>query len=169
VGNFKVLLMFCFFTQQVLICPQEGTSCDIQLKAVEESDAADDGCDEPDIIKRMIQHIYHCGHHNLSSPGLDTWPPMTLPAGDALKKGKISSISASENEQDGDEQDDLVILAKLYAAATKYQVPAVRTLATYRFRTCVAAKWDTDDFAPAVHIVNTTTADNERGLRDIVV
>ena len=58
--------------------------------------------------------------------------------------------------------------AKVFAAAVKYCIPTLKALATTKFMDAVAASWNHDAFAHALHLVCTATASEVRELRDIV-
>ena len=118
----------------------------IELKAHEDdTDAQDDACDDPEIVKLMIEYFYHfdyekgcnrsCSNHVISS-----------------------AISP----------DSILNHAKVFAMATKYQVHGLRSLAVSKFLEAVRTGWDHDSFARTIFTVYNSTADDVTGLRDIV-
>ncbi|KAK5682251.1 hypothetical protein LTS10_005377 [Elasticomyces elasticus] len=83
----------------------------------------------------------------------------------ATRCGPMDNQRETAAETDG----NMVMHAKVFAVAVKYQVPALQDLATRKFIAAVAANWNHDSFAEAAHIVYTTTADENRALRSEVV
>jgi len=65
--------------------------------------------------------------------------------------------------------NDLVTHARVYAVADKYGIPGLKALAQKKFETQTAARWDDYDFLDAMEEVYTTTAESDRGLRNVVV
>ncbi|KAK4895212.1 hypothetical protein LTR49_028294 [Elasticomyces elasticus] len=64
---------------------------------------------------------------------------------------------------------NVVMYAKVFAAAVKYQVPALQKLATSKFRHAAEINWKDSSFAEAVRIAHSTTPEYVRDIRDIVV
>ncbi|KAF5709420.1 speckle-type POZ [Fusarium mundagurra] len=64
---------------------------------------------------------------------------------------------------------NLTLFAKVYALGEKYGIPGLKTIALSKFETLAKAYAQTEDFRLAVHEVYTSTIDQDRGLRDVVV
>ncbi|KAK5111419.1 hypothetical protein LTR85_012149 [Meristemomyces frigidus] len=64
---------------------------------------------------------------------------------------------------------NVVMHAKVFAAAVKYQVPALQKLATSKFRRAAEINWKDSSFAEAARIAYTTTPECVRDIRDTVV
>lgn len=64
--------------------------------------------------------------------------------------------------------DNVVVHARVFAAAVKYQVRALREEAAAKFAAAAKVSWDHPSFAKAARITYTTTAEDVRELRDIV-
>ncbi|KAK1808636.1 hypothetical protein LTR12_016998 [Friedmanniomyces endolithicus] len=64
---------------------------------------------------------------------------------------------------------NMVMHAKVFAAAVKYQVPALQKLATSKFRRAAKINWNDSSFAEATRIAYTTTPEDLRDIRDTVV
>lgn len=62
----------------------------------------------------------------------------------------------------------MVMHARIFATAVKYQVPALKCLAAMKFAAAVESRWNHISFAEAAHIVYTTTPEDVRELRDVV-
>ena len=58
--------------------------------------------------------------------------------------------------------------ARVFAAATKYDVLALQKLAASKFAEAAQSSWDHPSFADAARIAYTTTPDSVRDLRNIV-
>ncbi|KAK4897486.1 hypothetical protein LTR49_027973 [Elasticomyces elasticus] len=63
----------------------------------------------------------------------------------------------------------MVMHAKVFAAAVKYQIPALQKLAASKFRRAAQISWNDRSFAEATRIAYTTTSEDIRDIRDIVV
>jgi hypothetical protein len=59
--------------------------------------------------------------------------------------------------------------ARMYALADKYQISGLKALAQRKFEEAARQHWNSEEFAPALHIVYTSTLEEDRGLRDIVI
>lgn len=62
----------------------------------------------------------------------------------------------------------MVIDAKIYAIADKYELDGLKGVAKVAFTGAVYEHWDTDQFVGAAEVVYTSTPDSDRGLRDVV-
>lgn len=76
----------------------------------------------------------------------------------------VAGPEAASTATDG----NMVMHAKVFAAAVKYQVAGLKSLAATNFSNAVGANWNHDSFAEAAHIVYTTTPEDVRTLRDII-
>jgi hypothetical protein len=64
--------------------------------------------------------------------------------------------------------DQLLLHAKMYEIADKYDVVGLKQLVIEKFRRACQHFWNTDKFSVAAHHVFSTTPDHDKGLRDIV-
>jgi len=64
--------------------------------------------------------------------------------------------------------DQLLLHAKMYEYADKYDVVGLKDLAIEKFSRSCKHFWDKDEFSIAAHHVFSTTVDTDKGLRDIV-
>ncbi|CAN9212009.1 unnamed protein product [Alternaria alternata] len=64
--------------------------------------------------------------------------------------------------------DQLLLHAKMYEIADKYDVVGLKDLIIEKFRRTCQHFWNTDKFSVAAHHVFSTTPDHDKGLRDIV-
>ncbi|OCL09392.1 POZ domain-containing protein [Glonium stellatum] len=63
----------------------------------------------------------------------------------------------------------MIFNAKVYSIADKYDIPTLKSHALGKFRKSVETCWGMDDFPLAIREVYSSTLDNDRGLRDLVV
>ncbi|KAK3634626.1 hypothetical protein LTR56_015206 [Elasticomyces elasticus] len=63
---------------------------------------------------------------------------------------------------------NVLMHAKVFAAAVKYQVLALQDLAASKFAAAAKASWDHPTFAEAARVAYTTTTDDFRQLRDTI-
>jgi len=147
--------------QHLLTSQQGGSSNVIKLKAVGEEGGGDDEVgDDPEAIRSMVHFFYHLDYNvdKSSSP---------------VSKGKRKkvdrgSLPGASQEPSLAVDTDTVKHANVFAAAVKYDVPALRRLAVSKFKAAARKDWADPSFAEAAHIAYTTTADDVRDLRDIV-
>jgi hypothetical protein len=59
--------------------------------------------------------------------------------------------------------------ARMYALADKYQISGLKALAQRKFQKAALQHWNSEEFAPALYIVFTSTLEEDRGLRDVVI
>ncbi|KAI4945147.1 hypothetical protein J4E91_008124 [Alternaria rosae] len=64
--------------------------------------------------------------------------------------------------------DQLILHAKMYEYADKYDVVGLKDLAIEKFSRSCKHFWNEDEFSVAAHHVFSTTVDTDKGLRDIV-
>ena len=64
--------------------------------------------------------------------------------------------------------DQLLLHAKMYEYADKYDVVGLKDLAIEKFSRSCKHFWNRDEFSIAAHHVFSTTVDTDKGLRDIV-
>jgi hypothetical protein len=64
---------------------------------------------------------------------------------------------------------ELLVHAKMYETADKYDVVGLKELAQDKFRRSCAAFWDEDAFAVAAYHAYFTTMAEDKGLKDIVI
>lgn len=63
---------------------------------------------------------------------------------------------------------ELCLHANVYALGEKYEIAAMKEASLRKFEDKAESSWDSEDFRDAVKIVFTTTADQDRDLRDLV-
>ena len=92
-------------------------------------------------------------------------------ARDSTSRTKAHKISWREREAlMGDvSQPNLVIHARLYSLAEKYGILGLKAVALEKFQNELSQHWNTDDFLQAAEIVYTSTVDDDRAMRDVVV
>lgn len=63
----------------------------------------------------------------------------------------------------------MVFNAQVYSLADRYMIPALKHLAKDKFATAIKTGWSMDDFLLAVDVVYSSSPEDDRGLRDLVV
>lgn len=110
-------------------------SSTIELKAINSDSDAADG-DDSEIVKLMVNYMYHLDYlpAKHDSPNLGTDPSMRpilpVPEEDAQKTGRDHFKTAPKAEV-----NLIVIHAKVFALAVKYQIDGLRRLAEKNFYT----------------------------------
>ncbi|KAK3676924.1 hypothetical protein LTR78_003128 [Recurvomyces mirabilis] len=160
----------------------EGSKKSIDLKA-SGSDHDDDGCDDAEAINLMVHFFYYADYEAPALSDLPTTQKVTKPAvktsyktgffpADARKVGKKSKSMPSQSDEEDDESvvpsdGNVVMHAKVFAAATKYQVFSLQALASSKFKAAVKLSWSHHGFVETARIAYTTTPEDVRALRDI--
>ena len=147
---------------------QEGDSKVIELKAIGSDDSDDDdACDDLVAIKHMVHFFYHLDY--------DVQPAAKRGVADPLYPVQLHSKalaslarSTSKTPATADTDSTMTMHAKVFAAAVKYQVPALQVLAASKFASAVRSFWSHQTFAEAVRIVYHTTPDDVQELREVV-
>ncbi|KAK0252130.1 hypothetical protein LTR91_005568 [Friedmanniomyces endolithicus] len=76
--------------------------------------------------------------------------------------------SYDEEEELPEDQPNLVIHARVYALAEKYDIPSLKHIAKQKLEMAMACNYDSPDLPLAIEEVYCSTIDTDRGLRDIV-
>jgi hypothetical protein len=66
------------------------------------------------------------------------------------------------------ESVELLLHAKMYEIADKYEVDGLKELAQEKFAWACGVYWHSKYFAPAAHYAYSTTPDEDKGLREVV-
>ncbi|KAK5696067.1 hypothetical protein LTR97_008487 [Elasticomyces elasticus] len=172
----------------------EGSNGRITLKAIDEEDG-DAACDDPEAIKHMVHFFYYRDYtaENMKTtsavksrfqPSENTVldPRATVntswadPVGYKTKKKGYKARFFADAETPPQPHDtaaaaesadgNMVMHAKVFAAAVKYDVSALQRLASAKFAAAASSNWDHTTFADAIRIAYSTTPDDNRGLRD---
>nr|POF07038.1 transcription factor spt8 [Quercus suber] len=142
---------------------KEGEENMIELKSIGDDPQDDVDCDDPEAIKLMIDFFYH-----LDYTGPET-EYMFQRRAEPVTKGYRQTYNSEPPPPEPRRSDCSTTLhAKVFAAAVKYQIPALQALASTKFSTAAEQAWDNDEFCTAAHVVYTTTPDSRKELRNVV-
>lgn len=151
----------------------------INLKAIDSGDEDNEACDDAKAVEKMIDYFYHLDYSVpvISQPQVEErvegLASCDTPCASKKKKRSKCQWTAEKSParptspitpSDG----NMALHAKIFAAAVKYQVPGLRTLAAEKFRDAVRVNWHHETFAEAARIAYETTYEEERALRDTV-
>lgn len=151
---------------------QEGKNGVIELKAADgDTEEFDEACDDPEIVKLMVEYFYH-----LDYPRPKDSTTSTKSTRQSTKKLRYSHPTWDSSGQEippqafDAEQPNVSLMqhAKLFTMAVKYQIDGLRHLITQKFKEAVATQWSHEDFAHTIHIVYNSTAEDVTELREIV-
>ncbi|KAL1586300.1 hypothetical protein WHR41_05568 [Cladosporium halotolerans] len=151
---------------------KEGKNGVIELKAADgDTEEFDEACDDPEIVKLMVEYFYH-----LDYPRPKDSTTSTKSTRQSTKKLRYSHPTWDSSGQETPPQAfdaeqpnvNLMQHAKLFAMAVKYQIDGLRHLTTQKFKEAVATQWSHEDFAHTIHIVYNSTAEDVTELREIV-
>lgn len=133
-------------------------------------------CDDPQAVKLMIDFFYYTTYDVSTAPssvvGSDEVDHLERPvseasrASDTTEHGNEPTIS--EKHTDAPAQNHLSTHAKVYALASKYDVPKLRSMASKNFQIACGSYWELGNIIDAMNIVFKTTAPNDLTLRKIL-
>lgn len=69
----------------------------------------------------------------------------------------------------GQKPENLLVHAKMYEIADKYQLAGLKALARKLFASEILASWDHELFPAAAHYAFSTTVEEDKDLRDIII
>ncbi|KAK0922068.1 hypothetical protein LTR91_005561 [Friedmanniomyces endolithicus] len=160
---------------------REGEKGELVLRTAQSEDDEDGACDDPEAVKHMTHFFYHLDYDAVpteadvtnvpDSPSqVFAEPPRQLAAGHPFsnRRGRVITPHPQTTKPVIKRDGTMAMHAKVFAAAVKYQIPALQAIAASKFTAAIRTNWDHDDFAEAAHTVYTTTPDEVRGLRDEV-
>ena len=140
-------------TESLTKSRQEGDTGIIKLKATPGDDATaaegDDVCDEPEIVKLMVEYFYHFDYLR------DT---------ESLPEPSQSSAPTARPPSHG----YIIEHAKAFAIAVKYQIDGLRDLAASKYKEAVTTCWNHEDFAHSVFVAFNSTVEEVTQLREII-
>lgn len=156
---------------------QEGATGTLELKEKQSdsgSHSDDDDCDEPEIVKLMMQYFYHFDYLESAIAtsndlhGDNCWDEFSWTSTPATKSSKKSK-SKRASQQDSTKVH-LIEHAKLFAMAVKYQIVALQRLTIQKFEAEARQHWNHEDLPRAtIHLIYTTTPDEVTELREVAV
>jgi len=85
-----------------------------------------------------------------------------------IQDGESDDESYDEEEDLPEDQANLMIHARVYALAEKYDIPSLKHIAKQKLEMAMACNYDSPDLPLAIEEVYCSTIDTDRGLRDIV-
>lgn len=146
-----------------------------------EQNAVDLPDDEPEIFKRLVQYIYE-GEYSPAMVNAQSEDSTTMSYkshsdfGPESKERKnytyggqyFGANQGYTNSMAPGDPTELLIHAKMYEIADKYDVYGLKSLVIEKFRRACQAFWNTTSFTAAAHHAYTTTPEHDKGLRDIV-
>lgn len=112
-----------------------------------ENEEDDVGCDDPEAVKHMIRYFYYLDYQAdlaIDGPVNDELAQVVAQPARVSKKARKSGYvaPAQQHAQPLVGDGDVVMHAKVFAAAVKYQVPALKALAAAKIESAVQANWD---------------------------
>ncbi|KAK5115669.1 hypothetical protein LTR62_000758 [Meristemomyces frigidus] len=165
----------------------EGSKNSIELKAVGTGED-DVVCDDPETIKLMVHFLYYLDYEAPQRQKVQTGVTEHSREAELLRRGRMEGIRTMHPEADGwfpspkgkkskvstlvagtpGSDGNLVMHAKIFTAAVKYQITTLQRLASTKFAAAAKVSWDHYTFAEAARIAYTTTPDEFRDLRETV-
>ncbi|PNP79252.1 hypothetical protein FNYG_07328 [Fusarium nygamai] len=140
--------------------------------------------DDPTVVREMIYYLYNLdlvGHEFIPEDGnfIEEELSDTETDGPTLRrmewKGhrfvgnrRVKGLVPKLGVRIGPPKN-LCLFARVYAVGEKYGIPGLKTIALSKFETLAKAYAHTNDFRNAAEEVYTSTIDQDRGMRDVVV
>jgi hypothetical protein len=139
-----------YHVHRAVVCTQSdffSAACRGTFKEAQEGkiDLPDD---DPRLVDIMVHYLYHFDY-DVQLHGVET-----------------DGHRTNDSEPGG---GALLTHAKVYSLAEKYLIHGLKAVALRQFRAATARSPDIDDFLPAMEEVYTSTIEDDRGLRDVVV
>jgi hypothetical protein len=148
------------------------------LKATESDiDDANDVCDDPEIVKLMVEYFYNSDYlrdadERLKSAALTSDNHADSVHEDSEKQTYVTPGALLKRKAmiSGAQPNHIIEHAKLFAMAVKYQIKGLRQLAEAKFmdETMNHGAWKHKNFAQAIYVVYNSTPDDITTLRDLV-
>jgi hypothetical protein len=122
----------------------------------------------------MMHYFYHLDYPNQreASPSLISDPE---DASSAFCPDPPNSITRKKDKKkknkklDSTESSNLSLHAMVYALAEKYHIPGLKSVALEKFRKEADIWWESPCFLRAAEVVYSSTMDQDRPMRDIVI
>ncbi|TRX91084.1 hypothetical protein FHL15_008066 [Xylaria flabelliformis] len=159
-GEYSDLTISCgqsrYRVHKALVCPQSDffiAACGAGFKETREG-IVDLPDDDPWAVKMMIHYFYHFEY--------DTQSIWEFPQ----NSSEATHASLSEASQ---MPSSLVLHAKIYALAEKYNICGLKDFALQEFKAAAIEHWATPGFLDAAREAYISTIEADRGLRDVVV
>lgn len=135
----------------------------------------DVGCDDPEAVKLMVDFFYFLDYTTDDDKASERIVVLSETGTDLSQWGKQSKRGSSAMttkrtvpEVPKPKHGDMIMHAKVFTIATKYQSPALATLAAKKFKIAVDVDWKRTSFAVEAHLAYTTTEDSVKELRIII-
>ncbi|KAI0859965.1 hypothetical protein F4860DRAFT_481275 [Xylaria cubensis] len=159
-GEYSDLTISCgqsrYRVHKALVCPQSNfftAACGAGFKETRER-IVDLPDDDPWAVKMMVHYFYHFEY--------DTQSVMES----SQNSSEATHASLGEASQI---PSSLVLHAKIYALAEKYNICGLKDFALQEFKAAAAEHWATPGFLEAARVAYISTIEADRGLRDVVV
>ena len=117
----------------------------------------------------MVDFLYKLDYNVPSFMAVSTLPempaenqPATLNRRQQLNRAGSQAISRRDSKA-------MLVHAKVFALAVKYQMESMKQLAAQKFKAAVPGGWDKPSFIDTIIVVYTSTSEIEREVRDVVV
>lgn len=104
--------------------------------------------DEPSIVQKIIEYFYKLDYDDNRSS---------------------SSAKPVANPSTSFDPRSLLVNAKVYVIADKYELDALKELACYKYNEVLLGNWNTSNFSESVSYVYENTVETDRCLRDVIV
>ncbi|SMQ49240.1 unnamed protein product [Zymoseptoria tritici ST99CH_3D7] len=136
------------------------------------SDKDDPSCDDPEAIKQLVHFFYFLDYQvpsvfkpvePIPKPGTGSLPSLRV-----RKRPRTSIFSSTFKLAEPAGDGNMLAHAKIFAAAVKYLVSPLQTMAAAKFKTAVASNSSSGLFAETITAVYATTSVDVRELRDII-
>ncbi|USP74896.1 glycoside hydrolase family 16 protein [Curvularia clavata] len=156
-GEYSDLTITCgndvYKTHKMIVCTQsEFFAAALRFGGKESEESKIDlPHDEPIIVKLLVQYLY-TGNYSVTKYG--------------YKFPHTCSENCSDNENLS--ADEILVHAKMYEMADKYNIVGLKGLSRSKFRTGCSLHWNEDSFPVAANHAFSTTIEEDKGLRDVV-
>ncbi|KAF4619085.1 hypothetical protein G7Y89_g14762 [Cudoniella acicularis] len=119
--------------------------------------------DEPLIVAKMIDFLYGLDYDDHRSEGRPSVK------GDNPDETPTEYESANADQPTGQNPYSLLINAKAYIIADKYDIQALKEWAVTKYKEVLPTTWNSTAFTESARLIYDSTLDNDRMLREVII
>jgi len=117
----------------------------------------------------MVSYMYTFDYEDEKSQNLKSDDRSSISPEEVEEAVEITSAKSETVSDHDEDQPALISSVRVYTIADKYGIPPLKELARQRFCDWAETNWLHEDFCDIAQEIFSSTAHNDRGLRDVVV
>ncbi|TVY20480.1 hypothetical protein LARI1_G001840, partial [Lachnellula arida] len=136
--------------------------------------------DESEILANLVQFFY-TGDFTIESIQLFDTPPskvnknmdvalQSVEEVEVVEGGAVREVGEDyQMERTQIPSEPLITVVKVYIMADKYDVPALKKLATTKYRDLLQTEWESESFSQSLELLFDQTMESDRMLKDVAI